>query len=686
MKQVLIIYITTIHPPTPNSHVPTTKLVTCSRMSLRSSTTANIFYRRLGRSPLAAHGSPAVLQYFPGGRETNNNNAYPFANPSQTIIRTYYYFPTTWPEVQERFERWIEHAEHRFVKVQLLSRQRKRNDAPKQLISRFVGRTHATWNSFYQKKIAKQQGLTNNNHSNTSTALQQHSPGVEMPPPPPPLSMRLRYLGWKTRRKEQYHGWKARRSEQFKSWKASRQEQYQGWKQRRRQEWKDIQHIIVREYSKPEWFDDLGRPVTSKDSLGRFVNPWQSQSTNGLHSPFTILRWRWERAVRFFQIDLAEYYAKKILPVLSGAKAIQPPQRSRRSIDSSSPLPIPSPQNDHEIACTWIGHSTCYIQMNGFSMLSDPIFSTKSSPYQEEWIPIGVTREVPPSHSIDYLVNHSGGTIDLCFISHDHYDHMDLNSVMKLAPHVEQWVVPLGIGKWLTKKAGIKSNKIVELKWWQQVGFTKSTTTPTTSSLSTKILTGDSSGEEYHENNFDISVTCCPASHWSSRTMFDRNHRLWGSFAVTSPTQRLFLCGDTGLPETFPLFRQIGDALGPFDLACIPIGAYEPDHYNKMAHMNPEEAIQAHQEIMSKYSLGIHWGTFALGDEPLDEPPLKLQEALEKKEASANIAPFDTVAHGMTVMVNHQKQLLPATENDLMIYNNSMMQYQDMGCAATTIH
>merc|ERR1712100_117021 len=108
-----------------------------------------------------------------------------------------------------------------------------------------------------------------------------------------------------------------------------------------------------------------------------------------------------------------------------------------------------------------------------------------------------------------------------------------------------------------------------------------------------------------------MKITCCPASHWGSRKMRDRNHRLWGSFALSSNDQNLFICGDTGYPD-FPLFRQIGDALGPFDLSAIPIGAYEPADLNKDSHVNPYEAVRVHRDIRSRKSIGIHWGSFRL--------------------------------------------------------------------------
>jgi N-acyl-phosphatidylethanolamine-hydrolysing phospholipase D len=469
--------------------------------------------------------------------------------------------------------------------------------------------------------------------------------------PPPSLSMRSRYLGWKSRRNEQYQGWKSRRKEQYQNWKIRRQELYYGWKQRRQLDWVRTKNIVLREYSRPEWFDALGRPITSKDSTGRYVNPWQSQSTNGLHSPVTLLKWRWQRFERFVQSRIEES-GLSFSPASSRKELSPAMSQEQLLVDPLSPLPIPHSPDTSTIALTWIGHSTCYVQMHGFSMVMDPIFSHKSSPYQQEYIPIGETRLVPPSHSIPYLVDHAGGTIDFCCITHDHYDHMDRDSVVALVPHVRTWVVPLDIGSWLVEKGGVDPSNIVELEWWQSARFVKGPN-------GEPVKVADSAPEDPEDDVFTIS--CCPASHWGSRTMFDRNSRLWGSFAFSSPKQRFFFCGDTGLPETFPLFRQIGDAFGPFDLSCIPIGAYAPSDYNKDAHVNPEEAVKVHQDLMSRYSIGIHWGTFELGDEPSEEPPLKLKEVMEAQRTL--VAPFETILHGRTVVVNHH-ETIPQLEDD----------------------
>jgi N-acyl-phosphatidylethanolamine-hydrolysing phospholipase D len=186
--------------------------------------------------------------------------------------------------------------------------------------------------------------------------------------------------------------------------------------------------------------------------------------------------------------------------------------------------------------------------------------------------------------------------IDLCCVTHDHYDHLDRNSVLQLKDHVDVWITPLAVGDWLVEKCGIDRHRIVQLEWWEQIHLRKKQNGVEESPVeivtqrcmenqhggdgySHRIIDGtesakkediDGGGDSYK----DLTITCCPASHWASRTLWDRNRRLWCSFALKTASYNFFACGDTSYPESFPLFRQIGDALGPFDLAALPIGAY----------------------------------------------------------------------------------------------------------------
>lgn len=292
---------------------------------------------------------------------------------------------------------------------------------------------------------------------------------------------------------------------------------------------------------------------------------------------------------------------------------------------------------------------------------------------------MGVARDVPPALAINDLP----AVIDVCLISHDHYDHLDLDSVLALLPRVQMWVVPLGIKEWLQTKGNVSVDSIIELEWWESVKLKRRNDTKNNSwkaiarhsAIRDLVQTHPALADDdvvianRHDNDYDdknktctvdsMWLTCCPAQHWSSRTFFDRNFRLWSSFAVFLPGSKFYFGGDTALPDHFPLFDQIRDYVGgDIDLAALPIGAYEPAFYMADSHMNPTEAVRVHQALEAKLSVGIHWGTFALSEEPMDEPPLKLQEAVAAAAAAARTTPqdtrvnFTTVRHGESITVD----------------------------------
>jgi L-ascorbate metabolism protein UlaG (beta-lactamase superfamily) len=175
-------------------------------------------------------------------------------------------------------------------------------------------------------------------------------------------------------------------------------------------------------------------------------------------------------------------------------------------------------------------------------------------------------------------------------ISHDHYDHLDLATVTRLAAvHRPRFVVPLGLKAWFTER-GITD--VEELDWWQS------------------------------RRERGLTLTCLPAQHFSGRTFWDRNRRLWSGWAVQGRGKRFFFAGDTAY---YDVFKEIGTRLGPFDLAAVPIGAYLPATIMKSGHTTPEEAVQVFEDVRARQLIPIHWGTFDLADEPLDEPPRRLE-------------------------------------------------------------
>ncbi|MCF7797984.1 MAG: MBL fold metallo-hydrolase [Lentisphaeria bacterium] len=240
--------------------------------------------------------------------------------------------------------------------------------------------------------------------------------------------------------------------------------------------------------------------------------------------------------------------------------------------------------NSGDIQVTWLGHSTFLVQMEGMNILTDPIFSDRCSPVQ--WA--GPKRLSPPALPLDSLPR-----IDLVVISHNHYDHLDRGTVEHLGSSA-RWLVPLKVKSWF-QDMGIET--VEELDWWD----------------STRVG--------------DLKFVCTPSQHFSGRTPFDRNETLWAGWAITGATQRFWFGGDTGYNPI--QFKNIGTDLGPFDLALIPIGAYDPRWIMKNHHVNPEEAVQIHLDIRSLFSIGMHWGTYILTDEPIQEPAERLKLATQ---------------------------------------------------------
>lgn len=409
---------------------------------------------------------------------------------------------------------------------------------------------------------------------------------------------------------------------------------------------------------KTQWFSQPGGyPLTAIDSrTGRFCNPWNSQSTNGFKRLQDV--WRWKKT-RFTGSFLEK--PKKFKWNITESRI--------EELKAKAFLPIPG-----EVQVTWIGHATTLVHFSDeFKVLTDPVFSHKASPIQmfENYELFGVPRLVPPSLSINDLA--SIGGVDVCVLSHDHYDHLDLSSVQELSKKgvVKFWAVAMGMKDWLLNNIdGIDEESIIEMEWWQSMTFSKNQGKSEPLMLNDKLSNvletkfnndGIKRKMSSKKGKSELTVTCAPAQHWCSRSPFDRNRRLWCSWAFhsniaaengenyhgltnTSKSLSFYFAGDTGYPKTFPLHRQIGDMLGPFDLACIPIGAYKPRFFMQDSHCDPHEAAKIHQDIQAKRSIAIHWGTFPLANEPFEEPPTLLYEAAEHKAID-----FTAIPHGESV-------------------------------------
>jgi L-ascorbate metabolism protein UlaG (beta-lactamase superfamily) len=264
----------------------------------------------------------------------------------------------------------------------------------------------------------------------------------------------------------------------------------------------------------------------------------------------------------------------------------------------------PAPTAD-EVIASFIGHSTVLIQSSEGNILVDPVYSRRASPVSFA----GPRRVREPGVRFDDLP-----PISLVLLSHNHYDHCDLATLERLERRFQpRAVTPPGNAR-LLRSAGFR--QIEEVDWWDSASAAP----------------------------FPIIVT--PAQHFSARGPFDRNRALWGGFLIEVEGLRILHAGDSGYG---PHFREIAARLGPIDLAFLPIGAYEPRWFMKDIHMNPAEAVQAHLDLAARQSVGIHFGTFQLTPEGLDQPAHDLADALHQRGLPA--ADFRTFEVGHSVWV-----------------------------------
>ena len=239
---------------------------------------------------------------------------------------------------------------------------------------------------------------------------------------------------------------------------------------------------------------------------------------------------------------------------------------------------------DHGNVLTWLGHSTFLIRLDGKTIMTDPFLTNRASPISFVG---GITRYAPPGITIQNLP-----PIDIIIVSHNHYDHLDRHTICAL-PNKENIhvAVPLGLQE-IFINCGYE--KVKELDW------------------------GSSA------NVGDIKLTALPAAHDSGRSLFDKDKTLWSSWAISADSTNFFFSGDTGYS---PVFKEIGKEYGPFDLAILPIGAYEPRELMWMSHITPEEAVKVGQDIKANILVGGHWGTIELSEEPQWEPPARFVNA-----------------------------------------------------------
>ena len=318
---------------------------------------------------------------------------------------------------------------------------------------------------------------------------------------------------------------------------------------------------------------------------GGFRNPWPDSAPRGYQA---LLKWILvERGLREVAREPDRSLFARVAPCIA------------------SPRAAPG-----TLAVTWIGHATVLLQLGGLNILTDPVWSERASPLQFT----GPRRWVAPGVAFDALP-----PIDLVLLSHNHYDHLDDRTIRRLVERwpESRWLTPLGLARFVHARG---ARHVQELDWWQETHVGSS------------------------------MVACTPAQHFSARGLADRNATLWCGWSLALGERRVFFAGDTGY---HPEFGRIAARYGPFEVALLPVGAYEPRWFMRPVHMNPEDAVGAFRDLCAHthgsahtVMVPIHWGTFKLTDEPMDEPPERTRAAWER--AGLPIEDLWILAHGET--------------------------------------
>lgn len=295
---------------------------------------------------------------------------------------------------------------------------------------------------------------------------------------------------------------------------------------------------------------------------------------------------------------------------------------------SSTGVPVPFAHNDGKAlrlasqdSLTWIGQASFLLQLGGKSMLIDPVMSPALG-----W----VKRNVPPGLDWPALPK-----IDLVLITHNHRDHMDAPTIKKLGSD-PVYVVPQGLGTWF-KRAGMR--RIVEMAWWQQ-----------------QEIEG-------------VNITFVPAEHWSRRGFSDINTSWWGGYVLERGGMRVYHSGDSGW---FDGFDMIGERCGEIHAAMLPIGAYAPRWFMAPQHIAPHEAVRAFSAVRAKQFVAMHWGTFKLSNEPLDEPPRLLRASWEIENLPENRLNIPTIGETLLLEKLATRVIPSSRDQQLSIFDDSL--------------
>ncbi|XP_057297051.1 N-acyl-phosphatidylethanolamine-hydrolyzing phospholipase D-like [Hydractinia symbiolongicarpus] len=348
--------------------------------------------------------------------------------------------------------------------------------------------------------------------------------------------------------------------------------------------------------------DEVEFPKAVKKE-GKYLLPWKTDEVppDG-----------WSSFKYFFTPDNSNVPAEK--------KLDEEPLMQVMTADSSR---IENPP-ENGIRVTWLGHASALFQLDNVNILVNPNFNNRGIKYYH---PGDNKRYRPPVYEVKDLPR-----IDCVFITNSHFDYLDLSSVRQLNERFGEmllWYVPQGVAEWMGKAGCVN---VVELDWWKEdeVDFIDHT----------KL------DDEEDTNTTTFNIACTPSQNYHDRTFDDDNAVLWCSWVIMSPRYKLFVSGATGYCN---VFKSIGRKYGPFHMAALPVGGYEPKWKNGYGNVTPEQAVQIHQDILAMCSLALSWGTFTVGNEYYLEPPRRLNDELRKQGLSE--MQFFLLKHGESRLI-----------------------------------
>ena len=329
------------------------------------------------------------------------------------------------------------------------------------------------------------------------------------------------------------------------------------------------------------------------------------------HGPFPLEVWRYEKSLgsRRSHFDGRRFFnpsGPRLQPLTAVPRMLRERRTRWPSRVENTARTVPARESSAAAVVTFIGHSTFLIQTGAGNILTDPMYSEHAGP----WNLLGPRRVRLPAVPFEALP-----PVAIVLVSHNHYDHLDRPTLTKLAQKFDPiTITPLGNAS-LLRSTGLR--RVEELDWWD-----RSSTSP-------------------------LPIALTPAHHFSARGPFDRNRALWGGFVIEIEGRRIYFAGDSAYT---PAFVEVRQRFAPIDLALIPIGAYEPRWFMKSVHMNPAEAVQAHLDLQPRMSVGMHFGTFQLTTEGIDDPVRALDDA--RKSADIAHAEFRTLEFGESIAIS----------------------------------